>query len=124
MQRFEISAYIVLFMGVGLLVFTFVEAYVILTEPMNVLGSSYMTEAFGVALGPLIVASIRVMFLAVMGWVGSVLTMRGVQLLAQIGRESKQGARTEGPATTKPGDEEARSIEDPPTKETGQKEGK
>jgi hypothetical protein len=94
MQRIELSAYAVLFAGIGLLIFTFVNAYVLLIDEVGILGSSDMLKAFGEALGPLIVASIRVMFLAVMGWIGSIITVRGVQLLKQFGREANQATKT------------------------------
>ena len=123
MQKLEISAYTVLFTGVALLVFTFINAYIFLIEELNILGSSDMLKAFGEALGPLIVASIRVMFLAVMGWIGSIITIRGVQLLTQLGRETKQEAKTETRTTIKPGTEEAKRIEDALKKESKQPEG-
>ena len=118
MQKFEISAYTVLFTGVALLVFTFINAYMFLIGELDILGSSDMLKAFGESLGPLIVASIRVMFLAVMGWIGSIITIRGVQLLTQIGRETKHETKTETQTTIKPGTEEAKRIEDALKKES------
>ena len=95
LQRIEISAYAVLFTGITLLVFTFINAYLFLIEELGVIASSDMLKAFGEALGPLVVASIRVMFLGVMGWISSIITARGVQLLTQSKRETKQEFKTE-----------------------------
>ena len=91
----EISAYAVLFTGIVLLVFTFINAYLFLTEELGIIGSFDMLKAFGEAFGPLVVASIRVMFLGVMGWISSIITARGVQLLTQSKRETKQAFKTE-----------------------------
>lgn len=75
------SALIVLFLGVSLLVLTFFVAVYFLFAPLTILASSDLTELFGRALAPLMEAIIRILFLGVMGWVGSILTIRAVQLL-------------------------------------------
>jgi len=126
MQRIEILAYAVLFTGIALLVFTFINAYLFLIGELGIIGSSDMLKAFGEALGPLVVASIRVMFLGVMGWISSIITARGVQLLTQSKRETKQEFKTETETKTmiKPGTEEAKRIEDALKKEATQSEGK
>ncbi len=80
-EKVETSALIVLFIGVALLAFTFFSAYVFLVGSLTIVASSDLTELFGRALGPLIEAIIRILFLGVMGWVGSILTIRAVQLL-------------------------------------------
>jgi len=48
------------------------------------MATSDLMAVFGEALAPLIEASIRVMYLGVMGWIGSILTMRGAQLLTSL----------------------------------------
>lgn len=80
-EKVETSALIVLFVGVILLAFTFFSAYAFLAGTLTILASSDLTELFGRALAPLIEAIIRILFLGVMGWVGSILTIRAVQLL-------------------------------------------
>lgn len=80
-EKVETSALIVLFIGVALLAFTFFSAYTFLVGSLTIVASSDLTELFGRALGPLIEAIIRILFLGVMGWVGSILTIRAVQLL-------------------------------------------
>ena len=80
-EKSETSALIVLFLGVILLAITFFSAYGFLAGSLSILASSDLTELFGRALAPLIEAIIRILFLGVMGWVGSILTIRAVQLL-------------------------------------------
>jgi hypothetical protein len=72
----------VLLIGVTLLVFTFISAYGLLTQSLSIIASADLVQTFGEALGPLIATCIRIMYLGVMGWVGSLLTIRGVTLIA------------------------------------------
>ncbi len=67
--------------GICLLIFTFYCAYLEYRNVGELSFSGTVWEVFTQALGPLIGACIRVMFLGVMGWAGVVLTNRGVQLL-------------------------------------------
>ena len=100
---------VVLFVGVLLLVFTFFNAYVFLQEDFVIISTSGLVDLFGEALGPLIGTCIRVMYLAIMGWISSVLTIRGVQLLnaskgkkwavePQTTSETKKGRSTTPPS--------------------------
>jgi hypothetical protein len=77
----EISGILVLFIGVGLLAFTFLNAYWLLSEDVSIIGTQDLVAAFGQALAPLIVTVIHVMYLGIMGWIGSLLTLRGIPLL-------------------------------------------
>lgn len=79
-------AYIILFIGIGLLAFTFISAYIYLINDPNITGSSDLVDVFGSALAPLIGASIRIMYLGIMGWIGTGLTARGIQLIIQLKR--------------------------------------
>lgn len=88
MEKSEILAYVVLFIGVGLLVFTFFSAFLFLGEKLSLLSTDLM-EAFGEVIGPLIETCIRIMYLGIMGWIGSIMTIRGVQLVTQLKREAK-----------------------------------
>lgn len=88
MDKSEILAYSVLFIGVGLLVFTFFNAFLFLGERIQLLSTSLL-EAFGEAVGPLFETCIRIMYLGIMGWIGSILTIRGIQLVSQFRREAK-----------------------------------
>ena len=79
-----IIAYIMLFMGIGLLVFTFISAFLFLINDPSILVSADLIDIFGSALAPLIGASIRIMYLGIMGWIGAGLTSKGVQLTSQL----------------------------------------
>ena len=79
-------AYIILFTGIGLLAFTFISAYLFLISDPGITGSSNLVDVFGIALAPLIGASIRIMYLGIMGWIGTALTTRGVHLVTQLKR--------------------------------------
>jgi len=81
MDKVEISGLIVLFVGLILLAFTFFSAYAFLAEKLGLFGSSDILKVFGESLAPLIEAVIRVLYLGIMGWIGSILTIRAVQLL-------------------------------------------
>ena len=94
---------VVLFVGVSLLVFTFLNAYVFLREDFVIPSTSGLVDLFGEALGPLIGACIRVLYLAVMGWISSVLTIRGVQLLTPPKRNKDREAEPQTTSGTKQG---------------------
>jgi len=80
-DKVEISGIAVLFIGVILLIFAFFNAYAFLTGQLEIVASQDILQAFGEALAPLIVAIIRILYLGIMGWIGSILTIRGIQLL-------------------------------------------
>lgn len=94
------SGYIILFVGVGLLVFTFFNAYLFLRGILGIAASPDLMEVFGEALAPLIEACIRAIYLGIMGWIGSILTIRGIRLFTHVKREAKAEAKakTEAPA--------------------------
>jgi len=71
----------VLMIGVALLIFTFISAFVFLTENLQILATQNMAQTFGEALGPLIATCVRVMYLGVMGWIGSLITIRGITIM-------------------------------------------
>ena len=81
MRKTEISGLIILFVGVALLIFTFLNAYWFLTQDIGLIATGDLVKAFGEALAPLIATCIRVMYLGIMGWIGSLLTLRGISLL-------------------------------------------
>ena len=95
-------AYITLFIGIGLLAFTFISAYLFLISNPSITGSSDLIDVFGSSLAPLIEAAIRIMYLGVMGWVGSGLTVRGVQLVTQLKRLARPEFRPVAPPVVEP----------------------
>jgi len=123
MEKSEILTYFVLFVGVGLLVFTFLNAYLFLVEKIRLL-STDLIEAFGEAIGPLIETCIRIMYLGIMGWIGSILTIRGIQLLTQLKHETK-APEEKNILTTAPSAEVVQAPEIPelPEQKERKKEG-
>ena len=113
LEKSEILGYVVILVGVGLLVFTFINAYLFLGEKLGIL-STNLVEAFGEVLGPLIETCIRIMYLGVMGWIGSIVTIRGVQIFTQT-RQPRQEAKQEEKG--KPQE----STEQPPKKPSKEK---
>jgi len=97
-----LMAYVTLFVGVGLLAFTFISAFIFLLNNPSINGSSDLVDVFGSSLTPLIGASIRIMYLGIMGWIGSVITMRGVQLITQLKRLAQAETAPQPPQATKP----------------------
>lgn len=81
-DRVALSGVTVLMIGIALLIFTFVSAFAFLSENLSILASSDLTQTFGAALAPLIVTCIHIMYLGVMGWIGSIITIRGVTIIA------------------------------------------
>jgi len=81
-DKVAISGIAVLMIGVALLIFTFISAYGFLTQGLSIIASQDLVRTFGEALAPLIATCIRIMYLGVMGWVGSLLTIRGVTIIA------------------------------------------
>jgi hypothetical protein len=81
-DKITLSGLVVLMIGVALLIFTFISAYGLLTQSLSIIASEDLVQTFGEALAPLIATCIRVMYLGVMGWIGSLLTIRGVTIIA------------------------------------------
>jgi hypothetical protein len=76
----------VLYIGIALLIFTFVSACIFLTESLQTVTTQDLVQNFGEALAWLIATSIRVMYLGVMGWIGSLITIRGVNLISNASK--------------------------------------
>ncbi len=118
-DKTESAALVVLFVGVILLAFTFFSAYGFLSGELSIIASTDLTELFGRAMAPLITAIIHILYLGIMGWIGSILTIRGVQLLkrekettaqqSQIKPETKQSSNP-GKIEPKP---EAKKADNP-----------
>jgi len=89
METSEVPETAVLLIGIALLVTTFIDAYLFLKEDVSIIPIPNLVAAFGEALAPLIEAAIRMMYLAVMGWIGSTITMRGITLLSQVKLKTK-----------------------------------
>lgn len=77
----QVVGIVVLFVGVALLGFTFVNAFLFLQEPLGAIAAADLTAVFGEALPPLVQSCVRLVYLGVMGWIGSLLTLRGIPLI-------------------------------------------
>ena len=100
MRKTEISGLVILFIGVALLIFTFLNAYWFLAQEIGLIATGDLVKAFGEALAPLIATCIRIMYLGIMGWIGSLLTLRGISLLKQ--KESTPQVKVEKKPQQKP----------------------
>jgi len=83
MEKPESIAYILLGIGIVLLMFTFAVALIQFVFGPSILSSANRSDALGEILGPIAVALIKVLYLGIMGWVGSIATIRGIQLLRE-----------------------------------------
>jgi hypothetical protein len=96
-DKITISGITVLCIGVTLLIITFVSAYGFLTESIVPLSTQDLVQTFGEALGPLIAAAIHIMYLGVMGWIGSLVTIRGVTIMTNAPKTETTTAATQTP---------------------------
>jgi hypothetical protein len=94
----ESSGLITLFIGIALLIFTFLNAYMFLAEDITLVASQDLVRAFGEALAPLVAATIHIMYLGIMGWIGSLLTLRGIPLLTHPKTVTAQPQPAQAPA--------------------------
>ena len=85
-DKIAFSGITVLGVGIILLVFTFISAYGFLTQSIEIIASQDLVQTFGESLAPLIATCIRVMYLGVMGWIGSLITIRGVTMIVNAPR--------------------------------------
>lgn len=89
----------VLVFGLALLGFTFVQAYLFLLVNVKITGAVF-TDIFGSSMEALFTACIKIIYLGLMGWVGALVTARGVTLLQQPRSEVKP--KEEEKSTEKP----------------------
>ncbi|MEM4733258.1 MAG: hypothetical protein QXD70_01880 [Candidatus Bathyarchaeia archaeon] len=116
-DKVAFSGITVLIIGIALLIFTFFSAYGFLTESIMPLSTKDLTQTFGEALGPLIAAAMHVMYLGVMGWIGSLITIRGVTIMINVTKteaatpalQAAQQSETQ-PAKTKQAQQEPQII--------------
>lgn len=97
-EKPELMAYILILVGLLLLIFTFVMAFLMLTSVLSLATSLDLSQALGEILGPITEAVIKVMFLGVMGWTGSIATIRGIQLYKEA-KPALQPQQTQAPKT-------------------------
>jgi hypothetical protein len=130
-DKITLSGITVLLIGVALLIFTFVSAYGFLTQNLSILTSGDLASTFGATLAPLISTCIRIMYLGVMGWVGSLLTIRGVTIISQARQtpevpteEQTKAKETPQPATKPKAEKLQAETKQPETKAEPKAEAK
>lgn len=101
-DKIALSGLAVLMIGVALLIFTFISSYGFLTQTLSIIASEDLVQTFGEALAPLVATSIRVMYLGVMGWIGSLLTIRGVTIIAHAPQMPKDAPQKQAVAKPTP----------------------
>lgn len=133
-DKIALSGITVLMIGIALLIFTFVSAYGFLTQAFSIVATENLVRTFGEALAPLIATCIRIMYLGVMGWIGSLVTIRGVTIIAhapqpapvlpqkeavveQKPQPQLQKPKVEKPKTEKPKEEKPKEEVKPPEPE-------
>ena len=80
-DKIAFSGISVLIIGLVLLIFTFISAYGFLTAGLSIVSSQDLVQPFGETLAPLIATCIPTIYLGVMVWVGSIITVRGVTII-------------------------------------------
>jgi hypothetical protein len=90
MNDVKISGFVVLFIGVALLLFTFIVAYQFIAGIAEMSSHGDYMDMFSGALGLLITNALRALFLGIMGWIGSILTRRGVQTITSEPKPEKK----------------------------------
>jgi outer membrane biosynthesis protein TonB len=94
-DKVALSGITVLIIGVALLIFTFVSAYGFMTQSLSIIASADLMRTIGQSLPSVIGAGIHALFLGIMVWIGSLLTIRGITIIAHL-------PETSTPATQKP----------------------
>jgi hypothetical protein len=92
-DKIALSGIALLIVGAALLIFTFISAYGFLTQSLSIIASADLVQTFGAALAPLIATCIRIMYLGIMGWIGSLLTIRGITIIAHLPETSAATAQ-------------------------------
>ncbi len=77
----KFAGFATLGIGAALLVMTFFTTQGFLSGLLEIQLSGDFMTAFGESLAPLVETCVRAIFLGIMGWTGSILSRRGVQIL-------------------------------------------
>ena len=85
----ETLGIIILLIGIALLLTTFIIASIHLQGDIIVLPVPRLLSSFGSAFSPLIDATIRVIYLGLMGWIATTVTVKGLNILLQAKRMNK-----------------------------------
>ncbi|MBS7609848.1 hypothetical protein KEJ36_05290 [Candidatus Bathyarchaeota archaeon] len=96
MEKGELLGFSSLFIGIVLLIFTFFSAYAFLREELSLVGSSDLIRTFGETLAPLMKAAIHAIYLGIMVWIGSIITLRAIQIITGLSKEGGRKRKEEG----------------------------
>jgi hypothetical protein len=77
----ETSGITILLIGTALLLTTFAIASIHLQGDINVLPVPSLLSFFGEAFSPLIEATLRVLYLGMMGWIATIVTTKGLNVI-------------------------------------------
>jgi hypothetical protein len=114
-DKVVLSGMALLLAGAALLIFTFVSAYGFLTQSLSIMTSQDLLHTLGEALAPLIATCIRIMYLGVMGWIGSLLTIRGITIITHLPQTPVATAqKPETKQQQQPQEEEAKKLPEKP----------
>jgi len=120
-DKIALSGITVLMIGIVLLIFTFVSAYGFLTASLSIIASEDLVRTFGEALAPLIATCIHIMYLGVMGWIGSLITIRGVTIIAHTPQPAPAMPQKEPTPEPKPQPQSQQPQPTRPQKPKGEK---
>jgi hypothetical protein len=121
-DKIALSGITVLMIGIVLLIFTFVSAYGFLTASLSIIASEDLVRTFGEALAPLIATCIHIMYLGVMGWIGSLITIRGVTIIAHTPQPAPAMPQKEPTPEPKPQPQPQQPQPTRPQKQKGEKQ--
>ena len=88
----KIVGYAVLGAGIALIVASFAYALLFMLSFPPIPSSPNVAEAIGLAVAPLMNACVKVLFLGVMVWAGSIVSARGISLIKSEGGEKRKEA--------------------------------
>jgi hypothetical protein len=91
----ETSGITILLIGLALLLVTFTIGSIHLHGEINVLPVPSLMASLGEALSPLLEATIRIIYLAVMGWIAFTVTAKGITMLYQSKLPAKNSLYSE-----------------------------
>jgi hypothetical protein len=93
-DKIAFSGMTVLGIGVALLVVTFFSAYAFLASDLSPISTQDLVQTFGSALGPLVAAAVKIMYLGIMGWISSLITIRGVTIMTHAPKAQVETAES------------------------------
>ena len=91
----RVAGYLVLGAGIALIAASFAYALLFMLNQPPIPSSPNVAEAIGLAVAPLMDACIKVLFLGVMVWAGSIVSARGISLIKPEEGGQKESSQKE-----------------------------